>query len=355
MKRVTYCSTAVAVAFLMLFFVTGSTIYSAPASDTGPLRPWYGFTRVVTITVDSSSDPLTPALNSLWQMENINQVVPNDVYRVPLPTDAYSINVKLLSGVYTIDPDPLGPTVVITTVQPWFYIDYRTNQRAVRIGGQILITQTAINNQEYRYISTVNFTGPYQYIGTSGYSPASVAAATLHWDTIPVPLGDKNPYRFYASTWLGDPRLTDRPDLEILTATLHALSLNQVQVTAVIQNRGITTTVAPSYLNLYDYLAPSTPPTNPADATYSWCSRYPSTQCPPSTTNPLPLLEPGASVTFTADYTLSYRSGLHDLYFLVDGLGGNLGLNWESNEDNNWILAGSKFNSTVLLPVIQRY
>jgi hypothetical protein len=77
-------------------------------------------------------------------------------------------------------------------------------------------------------------------------------------------------------------------------------------------------------------------------------------QRPPIATNPLPLLEPGASVTFTAAYTLSYRSGIHDLYFLVDGLGGNGGLNWESNENNNWKLAGSAFNSNVFLPLIRR-
>jgi len=217
------------------------------------------------------------------------------------------------------------------------------------------VTQTATNNQEYRYISTLNFTAPYQYIGTSGYSPISVTASSLHWDNIPVEIiGIQNPFRFSSSTWLGDSGLADKPDLEILTATLQSVTVDQVQVSAVIQNRGVTTTAAPPYLNLYDYLAPSTPPANPLDVTDSWCSLYPFTQCPEPTTNPLPRLEPGASVTFTADYTLSRRSGVHDLYLFVDALGGSQGLNWESNENNNWIFLGSKFNSTVLLPLVRR-
>ena len=354
MKRVIYCSTAIAAAFLTLFVMNGAV---RSTDGPNPARPWYGFTRIVTITLESASDPLTPALTSRWQLENINQVVPGDVYRVTLPTDAYSISVKVpTGGVYAIEP----PIVVISTTTPWFYLDYRTNQRALRVGHQILVNQTARNNQEYRYIATLNFSAPYQYIGTSGYTPVSVTASSLHWDNIPQPIpaasGDQNPYRFDAATWLGDARLpaNDRPDLEILTATLHALSLNQVRVSAVIHNRGVTTTSAPAYLNLYDYLAPSAPPTNPADATYSWCRLAPFTYCPTSTTNPLPLLEPGASITFTADYTLSVRSGIHDLYFLVDGLGGNLGLNWESDENNNWKLAGSKFNVSVLLPLVRR-
>ncbi len=349
MKRVTYSSIAVAAAFLTLLFVTRA-IHSMDGP--GPARPWYGFTRIVTITLASASDPLTPALNSLWQIESIGLQTENNVTRILLPSDAYSINVTLRGGVYSIEP---GPTVVISSDQLWFYLDYHTNQRALRVGNQILVAQTAINNQAYRYISTLNFTTPYQYIGTSGYSPSSVTASSLHWDNIPAEIiGIMNPFRFNSSTWLGDPRLTEKPDLEILTATLHALSLNQVQVTAVIQNRGVTTTAAPPYLNLYDYLAPSAPPLSPLDVTYSWCSLYPATQCPPSTTNPLPLLEPGASVVFTANYTLSYRSGTHDLYFLVDGLGGNWGLNWESDEDNNWKLAGSKFNASVFLPLVRR-
>jgi hypothetical protein len=347
MKRVTYCLTAVIVAFLALLLVTG-TVRSSDGSD--PTRPWYGFTRIVTITVESSSDPLTPALNSLWQLESINLIT--NVYRIPLPTDAYSINVKLSVGdSYVVEPGP-PPTIVFYGEQPWFYIDYRTNQRALRVGNQILITQTAGNTQQFRYLSTLIFTAPYQYVGTSGDSPISITNSAIHWDTIPE-LGSDIRHRVDVSTWLGGP-VTEKPDLEILTATLQTLSHNQVYVTAVIHNRGITTTAAPPYLNLYDYLAPSTPPANPADVTYSWCSLYPATGCASSPPNPLPRLEAGASFTFTAGYTLSYRSGIHDLYFLADGLGGSLGLNWESNETNNWKLAGSIFHATVLLPLIQR-
>jgi hypothetical protein len=346
MKRVTYCLTAVIAAFVTLLFVT-EAVHSTDTPD--PTRPWYGFTRIVTITVEPASDPLTPVLNSLWQIESINLIT--DVYRIPLPTDAYSINVKLSVGNnYVID---LGPTIVFTGSQPWFYIDYRTNQRALRVGNQILITQTAGNAQQFRYLATLIFTTPYQYVGTSGNSPISITNSVIHWDAIPE-LGTDNRHRIDASTWLGDSRPIDKPDLEILTATLKPLSFNQVQVSAVIHNRGVTTTAAPPYLNLYDYLAPSTPPANPADVTDSWCSLYPTTRCAVGVPNPLPSLAAGATITVTADYTLSFRSGTHDLYFLVDGLGGNFGLNWESDETNNWKLAGSQSGSTVLLPLIQR-
>jgi hypothetical protein len=346
MKRITHCLTAVIAAFLALLFVTG-VVHSTDGPD--PARPWYGFTRIVTITLESASDPLTPALNSLWQLESINLIT--NVYNIPLPTDAYSINVKLSAGDYVIEP---GPTIVFTGSQPWFYLDYRTNQRALRVGNQILITQTAGNTQQFRYLATLIFTAPYQYIGTSGNSPIAVTSPNIQWDIVPA-LGAGPVHRIDISTWLGDPRLpdSDRPDLEILTATLKGLSLNQVQVSAVIHNGGVTTTVAPPYLNLYDYLAPSTPPTSPVNVTYSWCSLYPATHCAGGTPNPLPILNAGATVTVTAEYTLSSRSGTHDLYFLVDGLGGDLGLNWESIETNNWKFAGSQFYSTVFLPLVQ--
>jgi hypothetical protein len=346
MKRVTYCLTAVIAAFVALLFVT-EVVRSTDSPD--PARPWYGFTRIVTITVEPASDPLTPALNSLWQMENINLIT--DVYKIPLPTDAYNINVKLSVGNnYDIEP---GPTIVFTGSQPWFYVDYRTNQRALRVGNQILITQTAGNTQQFHYLSTLLFAEPYQYIGTSGHSPISITNPSIQWDDIPVS-GPDLVHRINISTWLGDTRLTAAagPDLEILTATLKPLSFSQARISAVIHNRGITTTVAPPYLNLYDYLAPSTPPTNPADATNSWCTLYPTTRCAVGSPDPLPILAAGDTITVWADYTLSFRSGTHDLYFLVDGLGGNLGLNWESDETNNWKLAGSQSSWRVLLPLI---
>ena len=350
MKRLSSCVAIFVLAFLALLLVNGA-VYSIRSTASDPARPWYGFTRTVTITVGSSTDPLTPALNSRWQLETLNQVVPNDVYAVPLPSDAYDIHVQINDGVYTVNP---GPIVVITTTKPWFYLDYRTNQQVRLVGSQMLIAQTANNSQEFRYISTLIFTAPYQYVGASGYSPISVTSSTLHWDNISLPDASQH-YRFSASTWLASSALTDaaKPDLRILTATLQA-ALNQIQVSAVIQNHGAMTTAAPSYLNLYDYIAPSSPPTNPFDTRNSGCQLYPLTQCPGLTPNPLPLLGPGEIITVTGGYTLAPRTGIHDIYFLVDGLGGSLGQNWESNENNNSIWAGSVFNSAVFMPILRR-
>lgn len=368
MKRLANCVTIFALAFLTLLFINGA-VYSTRSTTSDPPPPPFDETRavtstarsfpspwqrIVTITVGSSTDPLTPALNSLWEIENNGQNPGDHRYQIPLPSDAYDISVTLDGGTYSIEP---GPLISITSVVPWYYLQFRTNQRALRIGGQILVTQTAFSNQGFRYISTLIFTEPYRYIGTSGYSPVSVTPSSIHWDVLPthIPSIDRN--RFDASTWLASSALTDtdKPDLEILTATLQAQAgFHQVRVSTVIQNHSVMTAPAPPYLNLYDYLAPSAVPTNPLAVDDSWCQLYPFTQCSDFTPNPLPQLGPGESITVTADYTLSPRSGNHYLYFLVDALGGSLGQNWESNENNNSIFAGTAFNSIVFLPLLIR-
>jgi hypothetical protein len=354
MKRLIHSVAAILAAFLAVLLLTGA-VHSAPAADhaaMAPARPDYAYTRLTTITVGSSSDPLTSGLNSRWQFENIDHFV-FGVYSITLPSDAYEISVTSSTDQYRIEP---GPTIVITGPQPHLYYEYRTNQRALRFGNQILITQTASNNQEYRYLSTLIFTDPYQYVGTSGFVPTETAT-TLSWDVVPE-LGADARYRFSASTWLVHPSipLNPRPDLEIVAASLSS-QMEHAYVTATIRNSGFTMTVAPAYLNLYDRLSPSVTPTGPLDVVGGWCSAAPQSSCGGDDGNPLPALAPGDAVIFTATFNLT-TPGKHDIYLFVDALGGSLGkgLNVESVESNNSRWAGSlmKWSSFVFLPLIIR-
>ena len=354
MKQLIHSAIAFLAAFVSLLLLA-SAVQSSSQPDRmaePPVRPSYAYTRIVTITVGSSTVPLTPGLTSRWQFETIDQIIIG-TYEIPLPSDAYEISVALPANMYYIDP---GPTLVITGPQPQLYYEYRTDQRALRFGNQILITQTASNNQEYRYLATLTFTGPYQYIGTSGFAPTATTASTVYWDVVPE-LGADGRYRFNASTWLLDPRLPTligRPDLEIITATL-LNQQNHVYVTADIRNNGPMTAWAPAYINLYDRIAPTVPPTGPLDLTDGWCKPAPLSSCGGGDNNPLPAVPPGQTVIFTAEYDLSAIIGQHDIYLLVDALGGSQGLNVESSEPNNVILVGSvRRGIPVFLPLIQR-
>jgi hypothetical protein len=353
MKHLIRSAVAFLAAFVALLLLT-SAVQSSPPSERVvqlPARPHYAYTRIVTITVDSSTVPLTPGLNSRWQFETVDQFI-YDVYPIPLPSDAYDISVALPITLYHIDP---GPTIIITGPQPQLYYEYRTNQRALRFGNQILITQTASNNQEYRYLATLSFTEPYQYVGTSGFAPTQTADSTVSWDVVP-PLGSDARYRFNASTWLVDPRQPDtRPELQIIAATVHN-QLDHFYVSADIRNNGSMTAWAPVYINLSDRLAPSVPPTGPLDLTDGWCNPAPVSSCGDGINNPLPAIPPGQTVLFTAEYDLSAINGQHDIYLFVDALGGGQGLNVESTENNNVILAGSllRLGELVFLPLIRR-
>jgi|GEM_PF-3502369 len=352
MKHLIHSAAALLAACVALLLLT-SAVQSSPPPDRGavPLaRPNYAYTRIVTITVGSSTVPLTPGLTSRWQFETLDQII-SGIFEIPLPSDAYEISVALPVNMYHIDP---GPTLVITGPQPELYYEYLTNQRALRFGNQILITQTASNNQEYRYLATLIFTGPYQLIGTSGFAPTQTTASTLSWDVVPE-LETDGRYRFGASTWLLDPRRPDtRPDLGIITATV-LNQLNHIYVSANIRNNGPMTAWAPAYINLYDRIAPSIPPTGPLDLQYGWCNLAPSSSCAGSANNPLPAVPPGQTVIFTAEVDLSAIIGPHNIYLLVDALGGSQGLNVESDENNNVILAGTVRRGTpVFLPLIRR-
>jgi hypothetical protein len=355
MKRLIHSAAAILAAFLTLLLLTGA-VHSAPPADRAemaPARPNYAYTRLNTITVGSSTNPLTPGLNSRWQFENIDHYV-FGVYSITLPSDAYEISVTSSTDQYRIEP---GPTIVITGPQPHLYYEYRTNQRALRFGNQILITQAASNNQEYRYLSTLIFTDPYQYVGTSGFAPTETTASTIYWDVVPdkTGVGEEARFRFNASTWLADPSFPTKPDLEIIAASLSS-QLNQVYVTATIRNSGFIVAPAPAYLNLYDRLSPSVTPTGPLDSG-GWCSSTPLSSCGGGDSNPLPALVPGDAVVFTATFDLT-TTGQHDIYLFVDALGGSQGkgLNVESVESNNSRWAGflMKWSNSVFLPLIVR-
>jgi hypothetical protein len=356
MKQLIHSATALLAAFVTLMLLT-SVVQSSPSPDHAaapPTRPDFAYTRIVTITVDSSTEPLTPGLTSRWQFETLDQVI-NGPFPIPLPSDAYDISVALPITLYHIDS---GPTLIITGPLSRLYYEYRTGQRALRFGNQILITQTASNNQEYRYLATLTFTGPYQYVGTDGYAPTETTAFTISWDVVP-PLDPDARFRFNASTWLVDPRLVPpvlpRSDLAIVNATVFSQH-DHFYVTADIRNNGSMTAWAPVYINLYDRLAPSLPPTGSLDLTDGWCNPAPVSVCGDGINNPLPPVPPGQTVIFTAERDLSAINGQHDIYLFVDALGGGQGLNVESNESNNVFPVGSllRLGEFVFLPLIWR-
>lgn len=358
--RLTTVFLAVGVTLLLL----ASGVRSSPLADRetpAPNQPddKYTYTRMVTITVFSSTVALTQGLTSLWQFRTLDQVI-SYTFEIPLPDDAYDISVGLPSEFYRIDP---GPTLIITGPQVNLYYEYKTDQRALRFGNQILITQAASNNQDYRYVGTLTFTEPYQYLGTSGFAPTKTSASTISWDAVPE-IGSDARYRFNASTWLVDTRLPDtRPDLAFITATAYS-QLDHIYVTADIRNNGPMTAWAPTYINLYDRIAPSMPPAGPMDLVNGWCSLTPLSTCGSDVNNPLPEVAPGQTVIFTAEYALNDINGRHDIYLFVDALGvaqvptlnGPQGLNVESSEGNNAILAGSflRLGKVVFLPLVRR-
>jgi hypothetical protein len=351
MKQLIYLVAALLAACAALLLLVGA-VHSSPALDRmaePPARPSYAYTRIVTITVGSSTVPLTPGLTSRWQFETLDQVI-STTFPIPLPEDAYAISVALPITMYHIDP---GPTLIITGPQPRLYYEYWTDQRALRFGNQILITQSASNNQQYRYLATLTFAGPYEYLGTSGFAPTTTTASTISWDGVPELEADAR-FRLNASTWLFDPRLpATRPELAIITATVLDQS-DHIYVTADIRNNGPMTAWAGAYINLYDRLAPTMPPTGPLDMADGWCSLTPVSSCG-GDSEPLPAVAPGQTVIFTAEHDLSATNGQHEIYLFVDALGGSRGLNVESAENNNLILAGTVWRGRkVFLPLIRR-
>jgi hypothetical protein len=378
MKRSISFTTAILAAWLVLLLLT-SVVHSGPLTDRlgqdpapAAIHPErarlitgfqaepsgiqstseYSLTRIVTVTVGSSTVPLTPGLNSHWQIDILGQQFLTGT--ISLPSDASAINVTVVNGEYSIDYS--GPTIYISNSQGLNY-EYLTDQQALRFGNQILISQIYRYNRPLHYVGTVVFTDPYQYVGVAGYVPTQVNATELHWDAS---FTRTELNTFEANTWLVHPEITTKPDLEIITATLFNQT-NHVHVAATIRNGGFMPAGAPAYLNLYDRLAPSVLPTGPLDLADGWCSLSPFSLCGGGASNPLPAILPGQAVIFTAEIELT-ASGRHDIYLFVDALGSsqglnsNQGLNVESVEDNNFRLVGStiKWETFVFLPVIKR-
>ncbi|CAG0936621.1 hypothetical protein TFLX_05502 [Thermoflexales bacterium] len=381
MKRSLSFTTAILAAFLALSLLA-STVRSEPLTDRGGPAPLpavisperaplstdvqartsgiqstaeFSLTRMVTATIGSSTVPLTPGLNSRWQINIIIQEPLPGIFR--LPSDASDITVTLVNGEYSIDYS--GPTIYVTNSQGIYY-EYRTDQQAQRFGNQILITQSYRFNRPLHYVGTVIFTDPYHYLGYVGYAPTQTNATQLHWDAS---FTQTQLNEFKADTWLVDTGLPDiRPDLEIATATLLS-QLNHVYVTAGIRNNGPITAWAPVYINLYDRIAASVPPTGPLDLADGWCTLSPFSWCG-GVNNPLSAIPSGQTVIFTAQHDLPAVNGVHDIYLLVDALGtGNAlgdgidqGLNVESAENNNVKLVGSvmRWSAFVFLPLVRR-
>jgi hypothetical protein len=315
--------------------------------------PEYSRTRIVTITVGTTTVPGSPGLNSRWQIDTLDQKFFTGT--IALPPDASAVTVTLVNGVYSIDY--ARPAILITNSQGLYY-EYRTDQQAQRFGNQILISQTYKYFPSLHYVETVIFTDPYRYVGYSGYAPAQINATRLHWDKS---FTGTKLHEFEAAAWLVDPGARPRPDLEIVAARVVDRRLNHIYVTATIQNNGGMTAGAPAFVNLYDRLTPS-PPAGPLDLAGGWCTLDPATRCGDSTSRPLPAVPPFGTVTFTAEYDVSAIYGRHYIYLYVDALGvagalgrsDGVGLNYESEEGNNSRLAGSLFYwNIVFLPLVQ--
>jgi hypothetical protein len=373
MKRLIPCAAAILAAVCALLLFAGA-VQSGGLTDrsqpgTGPIpiqpehdqhaiggqgglahiqsTPEYSLTRLVTITVGTTSLPFTPSLNSRWQIDLFSQQFLTA--SINLPSDAGDIIVNLLNGDFGIDPS--GPTIYVTNSQGLYY-EYHTDQQAVRFGNQILISQVYRFNRSLHYIGTLVFTAPYQYVGYSGYAPTQTGATELYWDQA-FPETQLN--EFQSAIWLIQPGAFQRPDLQIVTATA-SNQLNHLYVTADIRNNGPITAGAPAYLNLYDRLAPSVPPTGPLDLTDGWCSLTPVSMCANGTSDPLPAIPPGETVVYTAEYDLRAINGQHDIYLFVDALGSDQGLNVESAEGNNWTKVGSFawHGDFIFLPLVRR-
>ncbi len=386
MRRLIHSAAAISAALLALLLfaaavrsgasIDGATQGPAPAAvnfeQTGPVSAngaksggiqsavEYSLTRIVTVTVYTTTASAIPGLKSLWQIDMLSQQLLRGT--IGLPSDASAITVTVVNGAYSIDY--AKPAIVVTDSQGLYY-EYHTDQQAQRFGNQILISQTYKYNRPLHYVGTVIYTDPYKYVGYAGYAPTQVNATRLHWDES---YPENKDHQFEAATWLVDPAARPRPDLQIVPTPTWRRQLNHIYLTATIRNNGPMTAGAPAFVNLYDRLAP-TPPAGPLDdLADSWCSLDPFTTCGGSSTNPLPAVPPLHTVTFTAEYELKPINGQHYIYLFVDALGivnalgslGNnedLGLNYESAEENNFTLEPigpfTWYRSFIFLPLIR--
>jgi hypothetical protein len=312
---------------------------------------------MVTVTVESG-DPLTPALASFWQAAWISFPVSASgiQFGISLPSDATDVTATVTCGTYDIVGDTIQFTLTESTACHFGY-DLRTNQRVLRQGNQYRIDQVAGNNVFFLYITTIVFTAPYEFVGFIGPTPMTVASHMLHWEQV-VPENEPPFHRFRSSIWLADPRVT-RPDLQIIAAGLQLDSssiISSAQVTAVIYNSSTMESGAPTHINLYDRLAPSSPPTGPLDLDGGWCGLSTTPACPSTATftNPVPIIAAGETMTLTTNYTFA-QCGPRNLYLQIDVFGGEAGLNLEANEANNQITLGQVYIPCVIrLPLFRK-
>jgi len=328
-------------AFLVTSLCMSVGVMAAPldaARSNSTADPQPAFTRFVTITVAGGA-PLLPTLNSAWQQTILGFPVGTDGFTrtVFLPTDATVITASVNNGSFSIIGTSIefrllpGPTN--------FGWSYHTDQQVVRTGNEYQIDQIAASNAFYRYVGTILFPGPYQYVGSTTFAPQLVTTDTIQWDLI-VPVDpETGQHRFNATSWLVDPRL-NKPDLAFTAAQMTIESgLNPpiAHLTATIRNNNVVDIASiAAYLEFYDRASPSTPPDGPLDHAGGWCGSAPIPACQnfPTFSNPIPSLAPGASATVAMTYPLQ-SPGLRDYYFQIDTFGGVNGFNIESNEANN--------------------
>jgi hypothetical protein len=259
-----------------------------------------------------------------------------------LPSDATDVTATVNCGTYDI----VSGTIQFTLTESLchFGYDFRTNERVTRQGNQYSISQVAGSNASFLYITTIVFTAPYEFVGFIGPTPLTVTSSMLHWEQV-VPENEPPFHRFRSAIWLADdPHVITRPDLQIVTAGLEldaSSIISSAHVTAVIYNSSTMDSGAPTHINLYDRLAPSTPPTGPLDLAGGWCGLDTTPACPStaSFTNPVPIIAAGETMTLTTDYTFA-RCGPRDLYLQIDVFGGEAGLNLEADEANNQVPLG---------------
>ena len=319
---------------------------SSPTTDSPPM-----FTRFLTVTVEPG-EPLSDSLASVWQEAIIGFPVPDGGFETTrdLPPDATAITASVRNGEFSITG-----TNIVFSLSAGLVADlgwsYRTGQKVVRTGNQYKIDQFAGNNNFYRYVGTILFPAPYQYVGSINFSPKSVTTDTLHWDLI-VPQNSPPNHVFNASSWLVDPRL-GQPDLTFTAASMTIESLLNPPIaylTATVRNHNAYLTSTASnhnayltstasnlaFLEFYDRASPSAPPGGPRDHAGGWCGTDTVPVCPALDTfiNPIPSLAPGDSVTVVMTYPLQLP-GLRDYYFQIDTFGEANGLNVEFDETNN--------------------
>lgn len=301
-------------------------------------RPTAGepqFTWQVTITVEAGG-PLSATFNSNWSNHLISfPVGPGGLsFPIALPNDATQITASVTNGQVGIVGTTLHFTLTSSSDVFWAY---RTGEKVVRSGNQLRIDQRTSSNNFYRQISTLEFPAPFQYVGTLTFTPQITTATTAQWDII-VPSSDDQRHVFQTTSWLADPALS-QPDLSVQAASLsidQSLNPPLAHLTTTVRNNSVNMQSNPAYVQFYSRLSPSTPPQTPIDHSGGWCGSGDAPVCPSVAgfTNPVLSIAPGQSLTLSTAYSLT-DAGVRDFYLQVDTFGGPLGLNAESNENNN--------------------